>query len=51
MREWHAKAMAYSTSPEDLAEIDAFAAEMWDVIKDRVEIVQIDSEDSPSQGI
>lgn len=54
MREWHAKAMAYNPSPEELAEIDAFAAEMWDVIKDKVEVIDVvhnDTENDPSQGI
>lgn len=44
MKEWHAKAMEYQPSPEELAEIDAFAAEMWDVIKDRVTVIEIDPE-------
>ena len=54
MQEWHAKAMAYRPTEEELAEIDAFAAEMWDVIKDKVEVVEIvhnDTDKDPSQGI
>jgi hypothetical protein len=51
MREWHEKAMAYNPTEEELAEIDAFAMELWDTIKDRVEIVHNNTEDDPSQGI
>lgn len=54
MQEWHAKAMTYQPTEEELAEIDAFAAEMWDVIKDKVEVVEIvhnDTDKDPSQGI
>lgn len=51
MKEWHEKAMAYSPSEEELAEIDAFALEMWDVIKDKVEVIEVvhnDTENDPS---
>ena len=54
MTEWHAKAIAYNPSPEDLAEIDAFAAEMWDAIKDKVEVIEIvhnDTEEDPSKTV
>lgn len=54
MREWHEKAMAYNPTEEELAEIDAFAAETWDVVKDKVEVIEIvhnDTDEDPSQGI
>lgn len=41
MREWHAKAMSYKPTQEELNEIDNFALEMWDIIKDRVTIVDV----------
>jgi hypothetical protein len=44
MKEWHAKAMEYNPSPEELAEIDLFAAELWDSIKDRVTVIEVDPE-------
>lgn len=44
MREWHAKAMAYNPTDEELAEIDDFAAEMWYIIKDKVTVVEVDPE-------
>lgn len=46
MKEWHAKAMSYQPTAEDLAEMDEFAREMWDVIKDKVTIVDVSAEDS-----
>lgn len=46
MREWHAKAMGYQPTAEDLAEADAFAAEMWDIIKDRVTIIDATPDNS-----
>lgn len=45
MREWHAKAMSYNPTQEELNEIDNFALEMWDIIKDRVEIIDVSKED------
>lgn len=42
MREWHAKAMAYNPTEAELAEIDDFAAEMWDIIKDNVTVIEAD---------
>lgn len=44
MKEWHEKAMAYNPTDEELAEMDLFAAEMWDVIKDKVMVVEVDPE-------
>ena len=46
MREWHAKAMAYNPSEEELREIDDFAAEMWEIIKDKVVIHEITESDA-----
>lgn len=45
MREWHAKAMSYNPTQEELDEIDNFALEMWDIIKDRVEIIEVTPEE------
>lgn len=44
MKEWHKEAMAYQPTPEDLAEADEFAREMWETIKDKVTIVDVSSE-------
>jgi succinate dehydrogenase/fumarate reductase flavoprotein subunit len=44
MIEWHKEAMAYQPTPEDLAEADEFAREMWETIKDKVTIVDVSSE-------
>lgn len=41
MKEWHAKAMSYQPTEEELQEIDDFAAEMWDIIKDKVEVIEV----------
>jgi hypothetical protein len=46
MKEWHAEAMSYQPTAEDLEEADAFAAEMWDIIKDKVTIIDATPEDS-----
>lgn len=45
MREWHAKAMAYQPTEEELKEMDDFASEMWDVIKDKVTIIDVTKEE------
>ena len=39
--QWHKKAMAYNPSEEDIAELDKFAADMWDAIKDKVTIIDL----------
>jgi hypothetical protein len=44
MKEWHKAAMAYQPTPEDLAEADEFAREMWETIKDKVTIVDVTNE-------
>lgn len=44
MKEWHEKAMAYNPTEAELAEIDDFAAEMWDIIKDKVTVIEVDPE-------
>jgi hypothetical protein len=41
MTEWHRKAMKYTPSEDELREIDNFAAEMWDLIKDRTTVMEI----------
>ena len=41
MTEWHAKAMSYQPTEDELKEIDEFAAEMWDVIKDRTTVLKL----------
>jgi hypothetical protein len=46
MTEWHAKAMSYQPTEEELQEIDDFAREMWEVIKDKTTIYEIFSEDA-----
>lgn len=45
MREWHAQAMSYNPTDEELKEIDDFALEMWDVIKDKVTIIEVTPEE------
>lgn len=45
MREWHAKAMSYNPTQEELQEIDDFALEMWDIIKDKVTIIDVSKEE------
>lgn len=37
--EWHAEAMEYNPTADDIAEMDAFAAEMWETIKDKVIVI------------
>ncbi len=41
MTEWHRKAMKYNPSEDELREMDNFAAEMWDLIKDRTTVMEI----------
>lgn len=41
MTEWHRKAMKYNPSEGELREMDNFAAEMWDLIKDRTTVMEI----------
>jgi hypothetical protein len=41
MIEWHRKAMKYNPSEDELREMDNFAAEMWDLIKDRTTVMEI----------
>jgi hypothetical protein len=41
MTEWHAQAMKYNPTEEDLLEMDNFAAEMWDLVKDRTTVMEI----------
>ncbi len=43
MREWHAKAMSYQPTEDELKEIDDFAAEMWEIIKDKTTIYELES--------
>jgi hypothetical protein len=43
--EWHSKALAYNPTPEEIAEVDAFAIEMWDAIKDRVIVIDASKKD------
>jgi hypothetical protein len=42
MKEWHAKAMQYNPSPEYLDEMDVYATELWDSIKDRMTVIEVD---------
>lgn len=44
VQEWHAKAMSYQPTPEDLFEADEFAREMWETIKDKVTVVEVTEE-------
>lgn len=44
MREWHRIAMGYSPSAKELAEIDEFALQLWDVIKDKTTIIEVDED-------
>lgn len=44
--EWHAKAMSYNPSEEELKEIDELASDIWEVIKDKTTIYEIFSEDA-----
>jgi hypothetical protein len=48
---WHSKAMSYKPTTEELEELDSFAAEMWDVIKDKVTIIDLtkDSKNLPEK--
>jgi DNA-binding ferritin-like protein len=46
MQEWHKEAMKYNPSEEELKEIDDFANELWEVIKDKTTIYEIFSEDA-----
>lgn len=41
MKEWHAKALAYQPTAEELAEADAFASDLWDVIADKVTVIDL----------
>lgn len=45
MVEWHAEAMAYNPTEDELAEMDVFAAEMWDAIKDKVVVIDASKKD------
>jgi hypothetical protein len=40
--------MEYSPTVDEVAEMDAFAAEMWDAIKDRVTIIDLTNSDKDS---
>lgn len=42
MREWHFKAMSYNPTEQELKEIDDFAKEMWESIKDKVNVLEVD---------
>lgn len=44
MKQWHEKAMQYKPSEEELADIDSFAAEMLDVLSDKIVYLDIDTE-------
>lgn len=46
--EWHSRAMAYKPTDEDIADLDQFAAEMWDAIKDKVTIIDLTDSDKDS---
>jgi hypothetical protein len=41
VKEWHQKAMSYQPTAEELKELDDFADEMWEVIKDKTTIYEI----------
>ncbi len=41
MKEWHAKAMSYQPTEDELKEIDDFAREMWDVIKHNTTVSEV----------
>lgn len=45
MRDWHAKAMSYNPTQVELDEIDNFSLEMWDIIKDKVTIIDATPEE------
>lgn len=45
---WHAKAMEYNPTVDEVAEMDTFAAEMWDAIKDKVNIIDLTNSDKDS---
>lgn len=43
MKEWHKVAMAYNPSEEELAERDAFALHLLDVLKEHTTIIEVES--------
>ena len=45
MKEWHAEAMAYSPTEEELKEADELASDIWEIIKDKTTIMNILEED------
>ena len=45
---WHAEAMEYNPTADDITEMNAFAAEMWDAIKDKVTIIDLTDSDKES---
>ena len=44
MKEWHGEAMAYNPSKEELDELEEFASDMWEILKDKTTIVELTDE-------
>lgn len=45
MKEWHAQAMSYQPTEEELKEADELASDIWEIIKDKTTIMNILEED------
>lgn len=45
MKEWHAEAMAYSPTEEELKEADELASDLWEIVKDKVTVIEVTPKD------
>jgi hypothetical protein len=41
VKNWHKKALEYNPTAEEIAEMDKFAADMWNAIKDKVTVIEV----------
>lgn len=41
MKEWHAQALSYNPTDDELREADDLAAEMWEIVKDRTTVLEV----------
>jgi hypothetical protein len=46
MKEWHQEAMSYNPSEEELNEVDEFASDLWEIIRDKTTIMNILDDDA-----
>jgi hypothetical protein len=47
MQDWHKMAMDFNPGPDYVAENDEYFNKLWDIIKEKIEVIEIDPDTAP----